>query len=387
MKTSRTRFAVLAVAALLLLMPTVMQAQLSRNNEIRQLVRQNTDQSVLEAARIFFADDSIIAMMCDLGNPLYTFFHTRCHEYFSSPHDDSLFKARYPEAEQISAILKNHENPSPADKIEWEKIVRSYLSKIKVENAAVTLNIIQQGYCNLTMTLPGEDIYEQRLNELEFYDKNHGYIGTRTYKRINGCLGDYSGNGAKACNLKVITSINQIQGTFFGNVDRKVNGVPVGDEPLYMNQETYEAILMMDAITNNSSLPIPVNLIRVITFAGASPYLGITRKVEGVSGMYDYLEEDMKIGEIICSTQSFLSMSTDASSNFFIGWNDRRVIFNVRVPANTSMYVSCHFMESEVVFPRLAKGRVIKIGTTDVPSKSNPEEILDMLSVDIEMIP
>ena len=80
-------------------------------------------------------------------------------------------------------------------------------------------------------------------------------------------------------------------------------------------------------------------------------------------------------------------MSTDASSNFFIGWNDRRVIFNVRVPANTAMYVSCHFMESEVVFPRLAKGRVIKIGTTDVPSKSNPEEILDMLSVDIEMIP
>lgn len=351
---------------------------------IKRLVRENTDQSIKAAAELFFDNDSIIGCMTDLDNPLYDFYFHRCYLFFSKEHPEKEFEENFPEYKNL---INTFAAPAKADakaKAEWEAVVRRMLKKVSVTNQAVNLNIIQQAFCNHFMDIPGDDAYEQCLYEVEMYSLDHGYLTARNYKRINGCLGDYSGGGKNACNKKVITSIKDIKGTNYGNVDRMLDGNPVGDEPLSMNKSSYETILIMDAVCNNSSLPIPVNLIRVVGLGGACPYLGIQGKT--VDELKDAVEKELAYGPIVCKTQSYLSMSTDALNNFFLGFPDRQVMMYVKVPAETSMYVSCHLAESEVVFPRLAKGKVTSVGTMIVPHKWKADRTVKMLTLGIEMM-
>ena len=356
----------------------------NKDAEIKRLVRENTDQSIKAAAELFFDNDSIIGCMTDLGNPLYDFFFYRCYCFFSKEHPEKEFEENFPEYQNLVSTFAEPAKADAKAKAEWEAVVRRMLKKVSVTNQAVNLNIIQQAFCNHLMDLPGYDAYEQCLNEIEMYSIDHGYIASRNYKRINGCLGDYTGGGKNACNKKVITSIKDIKGTNYGNVDRMVDGKPVGNEPLSMNPSSFATILIMDAACNNSSLPIPVNLIRVVGLGGACPYLGLQGKT--VDELKDAVEKEMKSGDLVCKTQSFLSMSTDALNNYFIGFPDRQVMMYVKVPAETSMYVSCHLAESEVVFPRLAKGKITSVGTMIVPHKRKADKTVKMLTLGIEMM-
>ena len=356
----------------------------NKDAEIKRLVRENTDQSIKAAAELFFDNDSIIGCMTDLGNPLYDFFFYRCYCFFSKEHPEKEFEENFPEYKNLINTFADHTKADANAKAEWEAVVRRMLKKVSVTNQAVNLNIIQQAFCNHLMDLPGDDAYEQCLNEIEMYSIDHGYIAARNYKRINGCLGDYSGGGKNACNKKVITSIKDIKGTNYGNVDRMVDGKPVGNEPLSMNPASFATILIMDAACNNSSLPIPVNLVRIVGIGGACPYLGL--QGETVEELKAAVEKEMKAGPIVCKTQSYLSMSTDALNNYFIGYPDRQVMMYVKVPAETSMYVSCHLAESEVVFPRLAKGKVTSVGSMTVPHKTKAGKKVEMLTLCIEMM-
>lgn len=356
----------------------------NKDAEIKRLVRQNTDQSIKAAAELFFDNDSIIGCMTDLSNPLYDFFFYRCHAFFSMEHPEKEFEENFPEYKNL---INTFAEPSKADakaKAEWESVVRRMLKKVSVTNQAVNLNIIQQAFCNHLMELPGDDAYEQCLNEMEMFSVDHGYLTARNYKRINGCLGDYSGGGKNACNKKIITSMKDIKGTNFGNVDRMVDGKPVGEEPLSMNPSSFNTILIMDAVCNNSTLPIPINLIRVVGIGGACPYLGLQGRT--VDELKAAVEKELELGPIVCKTQSYLSMSTDALNNYFLGFPDRQVMMYVKVPAETSMYVSCHLAESEVVFPRLAKGKVVSVGTMEVPGKKEAKgKKVKMLTLGVEM--
>ncbi len=380
MKTKR--FALLFFSLVVLCLSGFAQ---NKDAEIKRLVRENTDQSIKAAAELFFDNDSIIGCMTDLGNPLYYFNFYRLHDYFTKSHPEKEFKENFPDPEKLLNIFADPTKADAKDKAEWEAVVRRMLKKVSVTNQAVNLNIIQQAFCNHFMELPGDDAYEQSLNEAEIYSVDHGYIGARNYKRINGCLGDYSGGGKNACNKKIITSIKDIKGTNYGNVDRMLDGVPVGEEPLSMNPSSYATILIMDAACNNSSLPIPVNLIRVVGIPGACPYLGLTG--ETVDELKTAVEKELNVGSLVCKTQSYLSMSTDALANYFIGFPDRQVMMYVKVPAETSMYVSYHLAESEVVFPRLAKGKVTAVGTMEVPGKGAAAgKKVTMLTLYLEML-
>lgn len=380
MKTKR--YSLLIISLLVLCLSGFAQ---SKEAEIKRLVRENTDQSVKAAAELFFDNDSIIGCMTDLGNPLYDFYFSRCYVFFSKEHLDKQFAEDFPE---YKSLINTFADPAKADakaKAEWEAVVRRMLKKVSVTNQAVNLNIIQQAFCNHFMELPGDDAYEQCLNELEIYSIDHGYIGARNYKRINGCLGDYTGGGKYACNKRVITSIKEIKGTNYGNVDRMLEGKPVGEEPLSMNPASFGTILIMDAACNNSSLPIPVNLIRVVGIPGACPYLGLQGST--VDELKSAIDDELKYGPFVCKTQSYLSVSTDALNNYFLGFPDRQVMMYLKVPAETSMYVSCHLTESEVVFPRLAKGKVISVGTMEVPGKGVAAgKKVKMLTLGIEMM-
>lgn len=380
MKTKR--FALLLFSLFVVCFSGVAQ---NKDAEIKRLVRENTDQSIKAAAELFFDNDSIIACMTDLANPLYDLNFYRLHDFFTKKHTVKEIKESIPECENL---IKTFADPSKADanaKAEWEAVVRRMLKKVSVTNQAVNLNIIQQAFCNHFMDIPGDDAYEQCLNEAEIYSPDHGYIGARNYKRINGCLGDYSGGGKNACNKKVLTSMKDIKGTNYGNVDRMLDGVPVGEEPLSMNPSSFATILIMDAACNNSSLPIPVNLIRVVSIAGACPYLGLSG--ETVDELKAAVEKELKARSLVCKTQSYLSMSTDALANYFIGFPDRQVMMYVKVPAETSMYVSYHLVESEVVFPRLAKGKVTSVGTMKVPGKGEAAgKNVTMLTLNVEMM-
>lgn len=378
----KKRFSLLFVSLLVVCLSGFAQ---NKDAEIKRLVRENTDQSIKAAAELFFDNDSIIGCMTDFDNPLYDFFLHRCYLFFTMEHPEKEFEANFPEYKNLINTLSE---PSKADakaRAEWEAVVRRMLKNVSVTNQAVNLNIIQQAFCNHVMQLPGDDAYEQCLNEMEIYSTDHGYIGARNYKRINGCLGDYSGGGKNACNKKVITSIKDIKGTNFGNVDRMLDGKPVGEEPLAMNPSSFATIMIMDAACSNSTLPIPVNLIRVVGIGGACPYLGISGST--VDELKTAIEREMKLGPVVCKTQAYLSMSTDAQNNYFLGSPDRQVMMYVKVPAETSMYVSCHLAESEVVFPRLAKGKVTSIGTMKVPGKGDAQgTTVTMLTLGIEMM-
>ncbi len=380
MKTKR--ISLLFVSLLVLCLSGFAQ---NKDAEIKRLVRENTDQSIKAAAELFFDNDSIIGCMTDLDNPLYELNHYRFYAFFTKEHPEKEFEENFPEYKNL---INTFAAPAKADvkaKAEWEAVVRRMLKKVSVTNQAVNLNIIQQAFCNHLMDLPGDDAYEQCLNEAEIYDWDHGYIGARNYKRINGCLGDYSGGGKNACNKKVITSIKDIKGTNYGNVDRIFDGKPVGEEPLSMTPSSFATILIMDAACNNSSLPIPVNLIRVVGIGGACPYLGLSGST--VEELKDAVEKELKSGSFVCKTQSYLSMSTDALNNYFLGYPDRQVMMYVKVPAETSMYVSYHLSESEVVFPRLAKGKVTSVGTMKVPGKKSAAgKTVTMLTLGIEMM-
>ena len=380
MKTKR--FSLLLFSLIVLCFSSFAQ---NKDAEIKRLVRENTDKSIKAAAELFFDNDSIIGCMTDLGNPLYDLNFYRLYDFFTKKQTLKEVQENFPECKSLLKTFADPANADAAAKAEWEAVVRRMLKKVSVKNQAVNLNIIQQAFCNHFMDLPGDDAYGQCLNEAEIYSADHGYIGARNYKRINGCLGDYSGGGKNACNKKVITSIKDIKGTNYGNVGRVLDDKVIGEEPLSMNPSSFATILIMDAACNNSSLPIPVNLVRAVGIAGACPYLGLSGST--VEELKAAIDKELKSGPFVCKTQSYLSMSADALANYFIGFPDRQVMMYVKVPAETSMYVSYHLVESEIVFPRLAKGKVISTGIMKVPGKGEAAgKEVTMLTLDVEML-
>ncbi|MCF0203676.1 MAG: hypothetical protein HUK08_09955, partial [Bacteroidaceae bacterium] len=147
----------------------------------------------------------------------------------------------------------------------------------------------------------------------------------------------------------------------------------------------FNTILIMDASCHNSSLPFPINLIRSVGVEGTTPFLGLSRDIKTVEELKKAIDDELKLGELVCKTQTYLSMSAEAHNNYFLGKPDRLVLMNVRVPAETPLYVSYHLAEAEIIFPRLARAKVISTGTVRVKNKKNPDEMLTVLTLDMEM--